>query len=315
MNPLDGTKSIWLRQWGDTGERTFMGIVGTLKAYKIEVLAQKVGQGLFFQQTFDRITPIGRLDDIRSLADAFAAHGIGFVPVHVPVGRDWELEAGFAADIANVTGTLIVDIEAGPGFWDIAAGAAPLDRIPDWFARLRALAPDATIIAQPDPRLHHWRVQRLEEYAPFIDGWAAQHYIGIPGWSDVELELTVLAKLHELGGKPCYPTLYMLADQAGREQAAKFWAQARLLPYVRGVQGFAFGSAGPVQLDWFRSLPSPTTLDPVAPPTSLSPEWELRVGLADRLLRASSAALAGDFTTTREEADTVVNLIDKAGGF
>lgn len=116
---------------------------------------------------------------------------------------DREQQATLTAACATACDGLFLDVEPYEQFW----GAwRPADAAKAFMERVRELAPRAWLALQPDPRPARLAEIRPEEWLPFVDVLAGQHY-----WSDFESdprqELAYASSLREQWGKPVWPTL------------------------------------------------------------------------------------------------------------
>lgn len=255
-----GRSTLWLRQSGDTAERTPEAIRQTVIDYGYGGIAPKVADGMRYQALNDPTgaTPYNGLDAIEAARDFYAAAGLVFVPVVVP--RYWqpgqtneptyapptpEAQGEFHGAIARLCGCLVTDTEPyTPGFWGYAQ-----ELIPRYAAALRRNAGDAYLINQPDPRYYGRTDGKVQETAQYYDAIMAQHYVGWAGanWLSVATELLVLDQIAALG-RDLYVTLYGvervdLARQFG-EQAAN----------TRAVLGYNVFAMGPMNADQLRTL-------------------------------------------------------------
>lgn len=298
---MDGRTGYWLRQFGDTSERTLARILETVTGLGGgNMLVQKVADGTTWQGQIDAATPIRSYDDIHAFKRACETAGVLFCPVVVPRGRDPYGEAAMHANIANIAGLLMTDIEPYPGFFDGAprlsrgerqqadmmgvlswnalamgsavnrpVGASPLvkagvlDLIPVYTGELRRLAPGAYLVNQPDPREWAMKDAKVAETAGDFDGIAAQHYVGWDsvGWTNVQAEVRRYQQLAGLG-REMHVTLYGVE---GVQRAAEFWRIVREMG-CRSVHTFALGPMNASQLQWFGGLPKPVIAQPEPEP-------------------------------------------------
>lgn len=240
-------RGYWLRQLSDCAERDFLEVAQTLTQYGggSPALYAKCMDGLTWQGEIDGKTPLNSVDDVRRVALICNQQNIEFAPVVVPRGQSGEAQAH--GELAVAVGSLLVDIELGPGFWD----SAPPSGIPGYWAGVRAAAPDAWLVSQPDPR--NLSAVLTSQSLDSIDAFAAQHYVGWSGvgWDDVVQEVHRFDAIASYG-KPCYPTLY--PEGVGSEVAV-FWRAVR--DYSAGFQCFRFGVMGPREFELARALKLP----------------------------------------------------------
>lgn len=236
-------RGYWLRQLSDCAESDFAAVLVTLKQYggTAPALYAKCMDGTTWQGQIDSKTPINTVTDVKLLQSQCWDAGVAFSPVVVPRGETGESAAHGA--LAEAIGCIVVDIEAGAGFYD----GAPTSTIPAYFQQLRQAAPDSFIMGQPDPR--NLSSVYFDQSVPSLDGVAAQHYIGWDsvGWTDVVAEVESFDAIHARG-LPCYPTLYGEGDGA---TVSTFWRAVK--DYSRGLQFFRFGVMGPAEFSLARS--------------------------------------------------------------
>jgi hypothetical protein len=244
---LDNHRGYWCRQLSDCSEPDFSAVLDTLEQYggTSPALWQKTADGVTLQGSIDPKTPLTTISEVYTLATLCASRSIPFIPVVVPRGDAGEAE--IHAIIAGITGCLVVDIESGAGFYD----GAPPSTIPAYFALLREAAPDAFLVAQPDPR--NLDSVLLTQWLDAIDGIAAQHYVGWKdlGWTDVPGEVASFDSIRALG-KPVYPTIYGTGSMG---MVATFWRAVR--DYAAGLCVFRFGALGPAEYAWLQQLRLP----------------------------------------------------------
>jgi len=258
-NPMAGRVGLWLRQFGDTAERTIDRILDTMRDYGgYNLLCLKVADGLTWQGQIDAHTPVRSVDGVMAISATCAARGVALCPVVVPRGRDIAGEAAMHGMIARNLGCLMTDIEPYAGFWD----QAPHARIPDYTRALRQAAGDAYLVNQPDPREGPVRDARVVESAGSFDAICAQHYVGwaAVGWTNVDLEVQRFDQLAGLA-KDMYVTLYGVERT---DLAAAFWE--RVKDRAGGFHCFALGPMDADQLQHFGGLPMPVDPEPEPEP-------------------------------------------------
>lgn len=242
-----GRRGYWLRQLSDCAESDFSELLHTLIAYggRSPSLWAKVMDGVTAQGTIDPKTPLHSLGDVAGLQAQCSLMGVGFAPVVVPRGIGGEV--ALHASVALGIGCLVVDIEAGQGFWDQSS----TDGIPGYWLQLRSLAPNAYLVSQPDPR--NLESVYTSESLSYFDAFAPQHYVGWTdvGWTDVVAEVARFDWIRALG-KDVYPTLWGTGDAA---IAATFWRAVR--DYSAGNCAFNLGAIGPRQFGWLSALKLP----------------------------------------------------------
>ncbi len=235
-NPLAGRAGYWLRSvsgW-QQGKTTWQGDI-------------------------DALTPIHSVADVRALVDQYNAAGVCFCPVVVPRGADIAGEAAAHAALAREVGLLMVDLECYAGFWD----GSSYDLIPSYWAGLRAGAPAAYLVCQPDAREFAWAPNHTEQILPYLDAWCPQHYVGWDSgnvvWLDGGLELQRFDRYAALG-RDMFVTLYGV-DRV--DLAGAFWEAVR--DRALGFHTFSLGPMNADQLKFFAGLPRPRPAQPQDP--------------------------------------------------
>lgn len=149
------------------------------------------------------------------------------------------------------------------------------------------------------------------------DAEAAEYWMGVDGTVRAMAEMRERWKqaYHQAGGDTAWefnPTQFL----------AVWWpkAQGSIMPsWVRAYE--VMRDAGPIWEAWQAANPPPTPEpEPELAPADLSPEWTLRVGLAEALTEATHTLLqavipAGTaLGAARATALEVARLVDAAGG-
>lgn len=279
---LAGKRAIWLREFSDTYEATHnadpvAAICATLTGIaSVNQLWLKLLDGVTWVNTYDPLTPVSDVASALALRDRFRAHGVDVAPVVVPRGLMNQGEAETHGALAAAFGAIVVDIENGPDFWD---GPAPAYDIPVYFRALRDAAPQAQIVAQPDPR--NTGDVYLDQCVPYLSGIAAQHYLGWVdpaagvAWTDLATEVTRYQQIAALG-LPCYPTLWGLAATG---QARAFWDAVRPLGAL-GCCAFALGAMPADDLNAYAWFPLPQAPPPQPKPTPTDSDYLALAGAA-----------------------------------
>lgn len=325
-NGCAGRLTLWLRQNGDTGEKTYPIIRQTLKEFGFDGIVAKVADGIRWQRWNDPTgqTAFDSLDAVARIRDEFAADGLAFIPCVVP--RRWwpgdadepafdpptpEEQAEMHGQIARLCGGLVVDLEPyRPGFF-----GRDLDRIPAYAKRLRESSGDAYLVNQPDPRPFAWIDARSQEVAPYFDAVMAQHYVGWTGqnvnWNDPDAELRRFLGITGYGEKMI--TLYgvdtiSLAVQFGRE-AVKAGAA--------GINVFSMGPMNPAQLRTFAPLRDHLRQfvgEPAPIPGTVEPEpVEPHPGPSPYILKSEVAKIFDEIETWQnDDASRYAELIASA---
>lgn len=227
-------RGYWLRQLSDCAEADFSQVLTTLAMFggTNPGLYPKCMDGVTWQGEVDAKTPLQSVTDVFMLWQECFSAGVAMAPVVVPRGDPGESDAHGA--LAARIGSIIIDAEAGTGFYD----RSPISTLPSYVAQVRQAAPDAYIVWQPDPR--NAESVLTSQVVGFIDCLASQHYVGwdSAGWSDVVSEVGRFDALRAYGVE-CAPTLY---GEENHAEESVFWRAVR--SYSIGVQFFRFGTMG-----------------------------------------------------------------------
>lgn len=244
---FDGKRGYWLRQLSDCAEASFGELCDTLVEYggSSPALYAKVADGNTWQGDIDPKTPLWSFDGLAALWTLCKDKGVAFAPVVVPRGDQGE--SFFHGAIAAQCSCLIVDIEAGMGFYP----ATRTPEIPGYWAQLRVNAPNAFLVSQPDPR-NLESVYTADSIA-YIDAFSAQHYVGWTdvGWTDVVREVKSFDTIRQYQ-KPSYPILYGVGNA---DIVSTFWRAIR--DYSLGFSLFRLGVMGPREFQWTAALKLP----------------------------------------------------------
>lgn len=147
------------------------------------------------------------LDSIDAVAaQAAKAHSLGlyyFCWTNPRHDVDMTLEVSLTASTARACDGLFLDTEPYRQFW--GAGSPP-GLAEAFMGSLRQQAPDAFLGLQPDPRPAALQQIRVDEWLPFVDVLAGQHYWTDFG-SDARKELEYAMQLGRSAGLPLLPTL------------------------------------------------------------------------------------------------------------
>lgn len=201
-------KLIHCWQWGPgyAAEQNLADICKTALAFGFDGILVKCLDGLDWAATyFDGQDAPGSLEQVYQQWAYANERGLkyyaGVNPLYLP--GELEEEGGVYGDVANVVDGLVLDVEPYPQFWGDwrPPGAAKL-----LMETIRAVAPAAQLVFQPDPRPARLYELRPEEWVPYCDVIAGQHY-----WNDFQSdprqEMANAAALGEVWGKPSWPTL------------------------------------------------------------------------------------------------------------
>lgn len=244
-------------------------------------LLVKALDGTEWMSTFDPAADaITSPDQVAAQRDQCHAAGLKYYVWTNPLHNvDLEAQAQRTAAAALASDGLFLDVEpysGRPPFW----GALREPGLADGFMRrLRDLAPDLWIALQPDPRPARLAEIRPEEWFPYIDAFAGQHY-----WTDfspsketwatrARLELSNAAEIGRHWNKPVIPTLPGVSS-----------ASAIPIDVLRDFPGFVvfrLGSTSDETLALLGSVPVPADQEvSPGPPPHIDPFDGLINGLA-----------------------------------
>ena len=187
------------------GLTTVEGIATDLSEAGYDALWVKSHDGLDFMAAFDSSPlAVGSLDDLKRLVDDFGVHGIAVMPWCVPTGVDPVGEARLAAQVANVAGVIIPDVEPYKGFWNVALRSA--GGIVPYIDALRNAAPDATVHISMHSSQYAHGALRTWEWLPMINGDVCSQSYWTDFQSDPRSTLSWDYGLLSVYGRPWRPT-------------------------------------------------------------------------------------------------------------
>ncbi|MPZ24554.1 MAG: LysM peptidoglycan-binding domain-containing protein [Dehalococcoidia bacterium] len=160
----------WVWQFSEDGDAD--SIIERLSLYGLGV-ALKTHDGTDWMSTYDSsLTAITGPDQVQRMASLFEERGVPFHAWCVVKGLDPETEAAMASDVLNAGArSLILDLEAGDGFWYGTPESAMA-----YGNALRSLQPNASIWVSIDPRPWRASLVPLNEFASFSNGFMPQLY-------------------------------------------------------------------------------------------------------------------------------------------
>lgn len=240
---------VW--QWGPphATERNLEEICTTARTFGFTGVLIKALDGLNWHRSyFAGQDALGSVEQAAEQRAYVNGRGLGYYlwtnPLYLSTAERRTEQARLTGEIANVCDGLALDVEPYPQFW----GAwRPVGAATRFMQDLRAVAPDALVIFQPDPRPARFAELRPEEWLPSCDVIAGQWY-----WTDFQTdpsaELAAAARLGAQWGKPVWPTLpgntaasAIPLNQLRELQGAVLWrlgsAGAGVLQTVGGVWG------------------------------------------------------------------------------
>ncbi|MBI4497559.1 MAG: hypothetical protein HY689_06670 [Chloroflexi bacterium] len=204
---LDGHKLLQVWQWNTQAEQTVAAVVRVCRTAGFTGMVVKALDGATWMGRVDP-TPaaLRSVDDARRQAEESHAAGLVYAVWTIPRDRDLAEQARLTAALAAAPeiDAVFLDVEPYlPSFW----GAwRPAGRARDFMERIRAAAPDAALVLQPDPRPGRLAEIRPDEWLPYTSALAGQHYFHLFETDPAEEMARALA-LGEQWGLPVYPTL------------------------------------------------------------------------------------------------------------
>lgn len=198
---------VW--QWGPpyAAERNLQEICATAVSYGFSGIVLKCMDGLDWAASYfaGQGAP-GSLDQVIEQHAYALSRGLkyyaGVNPLYFSNGQ-LDAEGQIYGQLALATDGLVLDVEPYEGFW----GAwRPVGYAQHLMQTIRSVAPASLLVFQPDPRTMRLEELRPEEWIPFCDVIAGQHY-----WTDFQTnpsqELLNAQQLGHDWGKTVWPTL------------------------------------------------------------------------------------------------------------
>ncbi|MBI4496323.1 MAG: hypothetical protein HY689_00255 [Chloroflexi bacterium] len=300
MSTFDGQKLLQVWQWDSAtqSEATIDDVVRLCLRFGATGMLVKALDGDAWMYAIEHRDHPGQegdalssVDDARRQAEACHAAGLYYGVWVNPLGRDVEAEARLAGELARAPeiDALVLDVEPYQGHW----GAwRPEGLAREYLERVRALAPDAYLVLQPDPRPERLAEIRPEEWAPSCNAVSGQHYWGAFG-TGVHAELVRGGELERVVGLTNYPTLSV--GGATPEQMREAGELLHTLEY-RGAVLWRVGAVDARMLEAFCSF------RPYVPPASAS-------GLTREELAARALEIAAWIRKDAEELERIVREI------
>jgi hypothetical protein len=245
--------------------------IALAQQYGYDGLLVKALDGTQWMSAFDPSTDaIGSADQVAAQRDRCHAANIKYYAWTNPLHDvDLDVQAQRTAAAARMSDGLFLDVEpysGRPPFW---GALRPTGLADSFMRRVRDLAPDAWFALQPDPRAARLREIRPEEWFPYVDAFAGQHY-----WTDfspapetwgtrARLELTYAAELGRAWNKPVLPTLPGISNPSA--------FPTNMLRAFPGFVVYRLGSTSPETLELLGSVPVEAQQTPQGPPPDLDP--------------------------------------------
>lgn len=175
---LENVRLLQVWQYAAQAERTLDEVVATARRFGFTGILIKAIDGVTWMGKVPNETPFA--DALRSLEQAkeqrsrVNAAGLQYCLWTNPLWTEDRLaQAQLTAQLTGACDALFLDVEPFDHFW--GANRPPGDAT-NFMMAVRAVAPTATIVLQPDPRPGRFDEIRPEEWLPHCDGLAGQHY-------------------------------------------------------------------------------------------------------------------------------------------
>ena len=191
--------------------------IDSASRFGFDGLLVKALDGTDWMRTYDRADDaLQSADHVREQRDRCHAARLKYYvwtnPLH---DVDLDRQAALTAEAALAADGLFLDTEPYPSFW---GPWRPQGAAEGFMQAIRSRAPDVWLALQPDPRAARLAELRPEEWFPYVNAFAGQHY-----WTDfvtdrgawanrARLELANAAELGQQWGKPVLPTLPGISD-------------------------------------------------------------------------------------------------------
>ncbi|HEY3058845.1 MAG TPA: hypothetical protein VGL99_07735 [Chloroflexota bacterium] len=261
-------KLLQLWKFGGSGRDAdnLADAIGRAQQHGFDGLLVKALDGTEWMSAFDSgADAIASSDQVAAQRDACHAAGLKYYVWTNPLHNvDLDVQATRTAAAALASDGIFLDVEpfAGPPpFW---GPLRPPGLADGFMRRVRELAPDVWIALQPDPRPGRLAEIRPEEWFPYINAFAGQHY-----WTDfspsaeswatrARLELSNAAEIGRHWNKPVLPTL------PGISNATAF--PIDMLRDFPGFVVFRLGTTSSESLNLLGSIPANDSVAPGPPP-------------------------------------------------
>jgi hypothetical protein len=190
---------VW--QWEGS---TLMQAIQICKQYGFTGLLVKALDGASWMSQFDPSKDaIGSVGEVQWQAEIAHLAGLYYFAWTNPLQDNLAVQADQTAQIANACDGVFLDVEPYNQFW---GPNAPAGLASSYMQAIRDDAPDAFIALQPDPRPSALQAIRIDEWLPYCDAMAGQHYFSDFG-SDPRAELALAVLLGHAHHIPILPTL------------------------------------------------------------------------------------------------------------
>lgn len=311
---LAGQKLLQIWQWdaASQAESTQEEAIALCKRFGATGVLIKALDGKWWMGAgIDDSAPALRsLDQIIDQARRFHDAGLSYYLWGVARPYFIEEQTTLIAAIANTTGVdgFVIDTEPYAGFWrynDADGGGFPdVGMAGDFMARIRAQAPAAFLVMQPDPRPARFDELAPHEWLPYFDAIMPQSY-----WADFgtepDEEMMDAADMGGQYGKEIAPTISVGEEvsAAAIKGAVQTWAS---LTGNGGMVLWRMGTANAEQLAAFTGFDATITPEAPAPePNSLEDIADIAQAVSDALTALGEAsanltALLSNFNAAAE---------------
>lgn len=176
LPPRQRLLQVWQYDgWG------FNDVLDIAKTHGFTGVLVKAMDGNNWMATFDAApSALRSLSLMQRQRELARNEGLSYYAWCIPLWEDRVSTPEIYGKIANDCDGLFLDVEPFPRFWR----AYHLEGAADAFMQaVRAVAPSAKIVLQPDPRSPHLNGIRSQEWIRYCDGFSGQHYFPTFGTS------------------------------------------------------------------------------------------------------------------------------------
>ncbi len=206
---LTNVRLVQVWQYAAQSERTLDQVIATARRFGYTGILIKAIDGLTWMGNVSAEQP--HADALRTIAQAKEARikvnaaGLQYCLWTVPQWDEDRLrQAQLTAELTGACDALFLDVEPYDHFW---GANRPSGDAAGFMQVIRAIAPTATIVLQPDPRTGRLQDIRADEWLPHCDGLAGQHYWNTFETNDPAAQMALaLEEAHRFGVAPV-PTL------------------------------------------------------------------------------------------------------------
>jgi hypothetical protein len=279
--------------------------IATAKRYGFDGLLVKALDGTDWMRTYDAADDaLASAAHVASQRERCQAAQLKYYvwtnPLH---DVDLDRQAALTAEAALAADGLFLDSEPYASFWGAWRPQGSAER---FMQGIRQRAPRAWLALQPDPRPARLAELRPEEWLPYVDAFAGQHYWtdffpDRAGWaSRARLELANAAELGQQWGKPVLPTLPGISDPSV--------VPVDLLRDFSGFVVYRLGTTRPAMLELLGGVRYEAAAPLTQPPQPLDP-FEPLVNALAYVCDTLGDQLATEADRLTSEAESIRNVV------